>query len=71
MLRPRVRLCSLRPRAEGYGPRPISAAFFLFSYFVLLLFLKDFLALFFTDYLDFYFFAGFSVLRGDFRTFKI
>jgi hypothetical protein len=61
MLRPRARLCLLRPRAEGYGPWPISAAFLvlLFSFFVLLLFLKDFWALFFTDSLDIYFPAGF------------
>jgi hypothetical protein len=67
-LRPRARLCLLRPRAEGYGPRPIIAAFlvFLFSSFVFLLFLKGFWLCFFTDFLDFYFRAGFFGFAGRF-----
>jgi hypothetical protein len=33
ILRPWVHLSTLRPRAEGYGPRPVSAGSFGFSFF--------------------------------------
>jgi hypothetical protein len=63
MLRPRACLCLLRPRAEGYGPWPINAPFLFFCFVIIF---EGFLALFFTDYLDFYFPAGFFGFAGQF-----
>jgi hypothetical protein len=42
MLRSWARLCSLRPRAEEYGPRPISACFFGILFVLILFFSKGF-----------------------------
>jgi hypothetical protein len=69
MFRSRARLCSLRPRAEEYGPWPISAGFFDILFVFIFLFSEGFLALFFTDFAGIFFPHGVFSFAGIFSNF--